>query len=101
MLLVVRHHAERNQTNRLSCQARPAVLFLKGTFEILANTRSGPRPPYPTHSLGVIIFSEHCLPSKPLRLIKDACFLQVPGVLQQFKKREQKVVRHNSLFATG
>src|SRR4029077_17077620 len=36
---MVRRHADHNQTSRLSCRVRPAVLCLKGTFEILANTR--------------------------------------------------------------
>jgi hypothetical protein len=38
---LLRRHVEHNQTSRLSCRARPAALFLKGTFEILANTRAG------------------------------------------------------------
>ena len=37
---LVRRHVEYNQTSRLSCRARPAVLFLKGTFEIPANKRA-------------------------------------------------------------
>ncbi len=38
---MVRRLVDHNQTSRLSYRVRPAVLFLKGTFEILANTRAG------------------------------------------------------------
>ena len=38
---MVRRQVEYNQTSHLSCRARPVALFLKGTFEILANTRAG------------------------------------------------------------
>src|ERR1700704_612025 len=39
--LRVRRHVQHNQTSHLSCRFRSEVLFLKGTFEILANTRAG------------------------------------------------------------
>ena len=59
------------------------------------------RPPRALHSLGMIIFSQDRFPTNPLRIIQDARFLLIPGVLQQFEKRKQKEVRDYSLFAAG
>src|SRR5438128_8468020 len=98
MLLVVRHHVERNQTNRLSCQARPAVLFLKGTFEILANTRSGAPATIPdalprrNNIFGALSPIQATAPDQGCLLFAGT---------RRSQKREQKVVRHNSLLATG
>jgi hypothetical protein len=76
-------------------------LFLKGTFEILANTRAGDPATIPDarHRCGSIF--EAMSPIQPTALIKNSCFLLAPSVLRQLEEGKEKVVRHDPRFATG
>src|SRR5262249_6678135 len=59
------------------------------------------RPPDTTDTVGMVIFSKQRLPSDPLRLVENACFLLIPGVLQKLKERKQKEMCNDSFFAGG